>query len=101
LKSNKQLRVDSVYIVSVWNRGSSINVLITQWDRRQESDVVQNYLAFFLDYAHRLVCGSFTKDHNVSVTGSVSVFRWMGQVRPTQLDPSERASLNHWTVPTE
>jgi hypothetical protein len=53
--------------------------------------VVQNYLAF-LDSIHRLVCGSFTKDHNVSETGSVSVLRWMGQDRPTQLGPSERTS---------
>jgi hypothetical protein len=52
-----------------------------------------------LDSVHRLVCGSFTKDHNVSETGSVSVLRWMGQGRPTQLGPSERASLNHWTNP--
>jgi hypothetical protein len=51
---------------------------------------------FFLDSVHRLVCGSFTKDHNVSETGSVSVLRWMGQGRrPTQLGPSERASFNH------
>jgi hypothetical protein len=49
-----------------------------------------------LDSVHRLVCGSFTKDHNVSETESVSVLRWMGQRRPTQLGPSERASLNHW-----
>jgi hypothetical protein len=27
----------------------------------------------FLDSVHRLVCGSFTKDHDVSETGSVSV----------------------------
>jgi hypothetical protein len=50
-----------------------------------------------LDSNHRLVCGSFTEDHNVSETESVSVLRWMGQDRPTQLGPSERASLNHWT----
>jgi hypothetical protein len=62
--------------------------------------VVQNYLGF-LDSVHRLVCGSFTKDHNVSETGSISVLRWMGQGRPTQLGPSERASLNHWTHPPE
>jgi hypothetical protein len=37
-----------------------------------------------------------TKDHNVSETGSVSVLRWMGQDKPTQLGPLERASLNHW-----
>jgi hypothetical protein len=49
--------------------------------------VVQNYLAS-LDSVHRLVCGSFTKDHNVSETGSVSLPRWMGQGRPTQLGPS-------------
>jgi hypothetical protein len=35
------------------------------------------------------------KSHNVSETGSVSVFRWMGQDKPTQLGPLERASLNH------
>jgi hypothetical protein len=46
-----------------------------------------------LDSTHRLVCGSFTKDHNVSETWSVSVLRWMGQDRPTQLGPSERAGL--------
>jgi hypothetical protein len=51
-----------------------------------------------LDSVHRLVCGSFTKNHNVSETGLVSVLRWMGQGRPTQLGPSERASLNHAVV---
>jgi hypothetical protein len=50
-----------------------------------------------LNSIHRLVCGSFTKDHNASETGSVSVLRWMGQDRPTQLGPSETASLNHWS----
>jgi hypothetical protein len=35
------------------------------------------------------------KSHNVSETGSVSV-RWMGQDKPTQLGPLERASLSHW-----
>jgi hypothetical protein len=39
------------------------------------------------------------KYHNVSETGSVSVLRWMGQDKPTQLGPLERASLNHWTNP--
>jgi hypothetical protein len=38
-----------------------------------------------------------TKDHNVSETGSVSALRWMGQDKPTQLGPLERASLSHWT----
>jgi hypothetical protein len=37
------------------------------------------------------------KNHNVSETGFVSVLRWMGQDKPTQLGPLERASLNHWT----
>jgi hypothetical protein len=37
------------------------------------------------------------KYHNVSETGSVSVLRWMGQDKPTQLGALERASLNHWT----
>jgi hypothetical protein len=36
------------------------------------------------------------KSHNVSEPGSVSVLRWMGQDKPTQLGPLERASLNHW-----
>jgi hypothetical protein len=35
------------------------------------------------------------KSNNVSETGSVSVLRWMGQDKPTQLGPLERASLNH------
>jgi hypothetical protein len=38
------------------------------------------------------------KYHNVSETGSVSVLRWMGQDKPTQLGPLERASLNHTIV---
>jgi hypothetical protein len=38
------------------------------------------------------------KSYNVSETGSVSVLRWMGQDKPTQLGPLERASLNHWTL---
>jgi hypothetical protein len=33
------------------------------------------------------------KSHNVSETGSVSVLRWMGQDKPTQLGPLERATL--------
>jgi hypothetical protein len=36
------------------------------------------------------------KDHNVSETASVSVLRWMGEEKPTQLGPLGRASLNHW-----
>jgi hypothetical protein len=32
-----------------------------------------------------------TKDHNVSETGSVSVLRWRGQDKPTQLGPLGRA----------
>jgi hypothetical protein len=38
--------------------------------------VVQNYLAIFLDSIHHLVCGSFTKDHIVLETGSVSETLW-------------------------
>jgi hypothetical protein len=49
-----------------------------------------------LDFIHRLVY--MTKNHSVSETGSVSVLRWMGQGRPTQLGPLERASLNHWKM---
>jgi hypothetical protein len=40
----------------------------------------------------------YVEDHNVSETGSVSFLRWMGQDKPTQLGPLERASLNHWTL---
>jgi hypothetical protein len=40
----------------------------------------------------------YKKSHNVSDTGSVSVLRWIGKDKPTQLGPLERASLNHWTV---
>jgi hypothetical protein len=38
----------------------------------------------------------YSREHDVSETGSVSVLRWMGQGRPTQLGPLERANLNHW-----
>jgi hypothetical protein len=54
---------------------------------------VQNYKAYFGLYPTSGIYKS--KDHNVSETGSVSVLRWMGQDRPTQLGPLERASLNH------
>jgi hypothetical protein len=50
-------------------------------------------IRFILDFIHRLVY--MTKNHNVSETGSVSVLRWMGQDRPTQVGPLERASLDH------
>jgi hypothetical protein len=52
--------------------------------------VLYRTIWLLLDSIHRLVCGSFTKDHNVSETGSVSVLMWMGQDRPTQLGQSER-----------
>jgi hypothetical protein len=56
---------------------------------------VQNYKVYFGLYPSS---GMYkTKNHNVSETGSVSVLRWIGQDRPTQLSPLERASLNHWT----
>jgi hypothetical protein len=59
---------------------------------------VQNYNVYFGLYPSS--GGIYkTKDHNVSETGSVSVLRWMGKDRPTQLGPLERASLNHWTNP--
>jgi hypothetical protein len=57
--------------------------------------VVQSYWACFGLYPSS--CTWKTKDHNVSETGSVSVLRWMGQNKPTQLGPLERASLNHWS----
>jgi hypothetical protein len=54
---------------------------------------VQSYWACFGLYPSS--CMWKTKDH-VSETGSVSVLRWMGQDKPTQLGPLERASLSHW-----
>jgi hypothetical protein len=54
---------------------------------------VQNYKVYFGLYPSS---GIYDKNHSVSETGSVSVLRWMGQDRPTQLGPLERASLNHW-----
>jgi hypothetical protein len=54
--------------------------------------VVQNYWTYFGLY---LSSGMWkTKYHNVSETESLSVLRWMGQDKPTQLGPLERASLN-------
>jgi hypothetical protein len=59
--------------------------------------VVQSYWACFGLYPSS--CMWKTKDHNVLETGSVSILRWMGQDKPTQLGPLERASLNQWTNP--
>jgi hypothetical protein len=56
---------------------------------------VQSYWACFGLYPSS--CMWKTKDHNVSETGSVSIFKWMGQDKPTQLGLLERASLNHCT----
>jgi hypothetical protein len=39
------------------------------------------------------------RKHDVSETGSVSILRSRGETTPTQLDPLERANLNHWTTP--
>jgi hypothetical protein len=55
--------------------------------------VVQSYWAYYGLYPSS--CMWKTKYHNVSDTGSVSILRWMGQDKPTQLGPLERASLNH------
>jgi hypothetical protein len=38
-----------------------------------------------------------TRKHDVSETASVSVLRCDGGKTPTQLGPSDRANLNHWT----
>jgi hypothetical protein len=59
--------------------------------------VAQSYLACFGLYPSS--CMWKTKYHNASETGSISVLMWMGQDKPTQLGPLERASLNHWTNP--
>jgi hypothetical protein len=71
------------------------STLITSWQDMHRNTCRYRAIWLFLDSVHRLVCGSFTKDHNVLETGSVSILRWMGQGRPTQLGPSERASLSH------
>jgi hypothetical protein len=57
--------------------------------------VVQSYWSCFGLYPSS--CMWKTKYHNISETGSVSVLRWMGQDKPTQLGLLERASLNHWS----
>jgi hypothetical protein len=58
--------------------------------------LVQSYWACF--GLHPSSCMWKTKYHNVSKTGSVSVLRWMGQDKPTQLGPLERASLNLYNI---
>jgi hypothetical protein len=55
-------------------------------------------IGLVLDFIHRLVCER-QKYHNVSETGSVSILRWMGQDKPTQLGPLERASLKSLDKP--
>jgi hypothetical protein len=60
---------------------------------------VQRYWACFGLYPSSSMWKT-KKSHNVSETGSVSVLRFMGQDKPTQLGPLERASLNHWTYKT-
>jgi hypothetical protein len=55
---------------------------------------LQNYKVYFRLYPSSGIYK--TKNHNVSKTGSVSVLRWMGQDRHTQLGPLERASLSDW-----
>jgi hypothetical protein len=55
--------------------------------------VVQSYWAYLRLYPSSGMWK--TKDHNVSETGSVSVLRWKGQDKPTQLGPLERASISH------
>jgi hypothetical protein len=80
------------YSNSIWPHGKLNTLCISA-----KMQMFYRTIWLFLDSIHRLICGSFTKDHNISETGSVSVLRWMGQDRPTQLGPSEKASLNHWT----
>jgi hypothetical protein len=55
--------------------------------------VVPSYWACFGLYPSSCMWKT-KKIHNVSATGSVSVLRWMGQDKPTQLGPLERASLS-------
>jgi hypothetical protein len=58
--------------------------------------VVQSYWACF-GLLSIVLYVEDKKYHNVSETGSVSVLRWMGQDKPNQLGPLERAGLNHWS----
>jgi hypothetical protein len=51
----------------------------------------QNYWVFGLSPSSGII---ETRKHDVSETGSVSVFRWGGKTS-TQLGPLERAKLNH------
>jgi hypothetical protein len=53
--------------------------------RNKQNNVLQSYWTCFGLYPSS--CVWKTKYHNVSETGSVSVLRWMGQDKPTQLGP--------------
>jgi hypothetical protein len=50
-----------------------------------------------LDSVHRLVCGNFTKDHNISETGSISILRWIGPMIETS--SFWQAQLSRSTLP--
>jgi hypothetical protein len=52
----------------------------------------QNYWVFGLFPSSGIIG---TRKHDVSETGSVSVFRCRGKI-PTQMGPLDRANLNHW-----
>jgi hypothetical protein len=65
------------------------------FETRINNFIVHNYWASFGLYPSFGIYK--TKNHKVSETRSVSVLRWMGQDKPTQLGPLERASLNHRT----
>jgi hypothetical protein len=52
----------------------------------------------FTDFFWTFSIVRYSKKHDVSETGSVSVLRWRwGRRQPTQVGHLERANLNHWT----
>jgi hypothetical protein len=57
---------------------------------------VQNYKVYFGLYPRSGIYKR--RNHNVLENGSVSVLRLMGQGRPTQLAPLERASLRNVVI---
>jgi hypothetical protein len=56
----------------------------------------ENYLVFGLSPLSGILGN---RKHDVSETGSVSIFRCGGGKTPTHLGPLDRVNLNHWTIP--
>jgi hypothetical protein len=70
-------------------------------DRDQWRAPVNMVMYRYLDYWAFGLCPSSgilkRKEHGISETGSVSVFRQERET-PTLLGPLERVTLNHWTT---